>query len=474
MRGITGHSPASRTYRRSREPFMAGGSRRDHAGRRFAGPAGGVVLAAAVVAIAPIGLATVVAAAILCAALLVQVGAGAPRRSRRRRLRRRSVPRTAGRALQVAAALVAAAGAVSYARAMARPSNSSVPIRSVEWLRDSGGAGLVSDVERVYYSLTAPQKGGAALRQLPSAGVTATATATATASATATPTPPQIRRRAPRPPAYRPPRLRPVIRPALAGEGVWAATQLRFANDPSPPLLVTTYRPDPNYPRVVAGLAWIDHRRTTVSLYPGLHEPPDGSGLRSAQVPNPIRSKLLASFNSGFKHKDGLGGFVAQGRVYEPLLRGQGTVMGTSGGQVDVLTWTGGAAPAGSVRFARQNLPLIVDGGAPNPALSDGPQWGATLGNAILVWRSGLGIDRRGNLIYAAAPEQTVRGLAGILIHAGAVRAIELDINSYWVTLNTYRQPGGGNAHSLLTTMSRPAQRYLSPDDRDFFAVSLR
>ena len=128
--------------------------------------------------------------------------------------------------------------------------------------------------------------------------------------------------------------------------------------------------------------------------------------------------------------------------------------------------------PAG-VDFARQNLPLIVEGGRPNPNLSDGPEWGATLGNAVRVWRSGLGIDRSGDLIYAAANDQTVGSLAAILIRAGAVRAMELDINSYWVTFNMYGEPGAGRPVALLPGMSRPVTRYLTPDDRDFFAVSL-
>src|SRR6202035_2943023 len=101
-----------------------------------------------------------------------------------------------------------------------------------------------------------------------------------------------------------------------------------------------------------------------------------------------------------------------------------------------------GADPARSGESARQTLPLIVEGGRPNPNLSDGPQWGATLGNAIRVWRSGLGVDAQGNLIYAAANYQTVASLAKILIHAGAVRAMELDINSYWVSFISYRFPG--------------------------------
>ncbi len=94
--------------------------------------------------------------------------------------------------------------------------------------------------------------------------------------------------------------------------------------------------------------------------------------------------------------------------------------------------------------------------------------------NAIRVWRSGLGIDRRGNLIYVAANEQTVRSLANILLRAGAVRAIELDINEYWTSFISYRHRGAAAPSNLLPDMVRPATRYLTPDDRDFFAVFAR
>ena len=67
------------------------------------------------------------------------------------------------------------------------------------------------------------------------------------------------------------------------------------------------------------------------------------------------------------------------------------------------------------IAFARQSLPLIVDHGRLNPALNDSSQWGYTLGNAVRVWRTGAGIDRHGNLIYAAADYQTVTTLARIL-----------------------------------------------------------
>jgi hypothetical protein len=64
-----------------------------------------------------------------------------------------------------------------------------------------------------------------------------------------------------------------------------------------------------------------------------------------------------------------------------------------------------------------------------------------------------------------------VGSLAHTLIHAGAIRAMELDINSYWVSFITYGAPGAGEPLNLLPNMSRSAERYLTPDDRDFFAV---
>jgi len=127
-----------------------------------------------------------------------------------------------------------------------------------------------------------------------------------------------------------------------------------------------------------------------------------------------------------------------------------------------------------NIIYARQNLPLIVNQGRPNPNLSGGPAWGVTVGNAIRVWRSAIGVDRYGNLLYIVANDQTVGALAAAMIHVGAVRAMELDINSYWPSFITYRHPGALGAANLLPDMSRSTQRYLTPDDRDFFAVYVR
>jgi hypothetical protein len=224
---------------------------------------------------------------------------------------------------------------------------------------------------------------------------------------------------------------------------------------------------------MIAAVAWIDSTRAWLQLYPGRYEPPTATNT-PAMVPPQLRAGLLATFNSGFKLEDGGGGFEALGHAYAPLHDGQATLIRYRNGTADVIDWTGGPTPPPNVEFARQNLPLIVDGGRLNPSLNDGPQWGATLGNAVRVWRSGVGVDARGNIIYAAADEQTAQSLGEILLRAGAVRAMELDINSEWVTFNSYGAWGAAAPQKLLPGMTRDATRYLMPDDRDFFAVYAR
>ncbi len=335
---------------------------------------------------------------------------------------------------------------ISYGTTLAGPSNSSFTIRSFEWLRDHGAASIASQIESIYYSMSAPSTGGAALKALPLRIKTVAAS--------------------------HPQDVAPLISPALPGEGVWVPTETWSGS--SAPVQIAQFRSDPSYPQMVAGVAWIDPRRTSIVLYPGRLEPSVSLPRGLMEVPPALRGRLLATFNSGFKLEDSHGGYALGGVTYAPLQDGMATFMHYRDGRVDIQTWEGGPQVGPGIDYARQNLPLIVEGGRPNPNLSDGPEWGATLGNAVRVWRSGVGINAQGDLIYAAANYQTVGSLAEILIHAGAIRAMQLDINSYWVTFNSYAAPDAGRPSSLLSSMTRPATRYLSADDRDFFAVYLR
>jgi phosphodiester glycosidase len=347
----------------------------------------------------------------------------------------------------------------SYTTTMLKPSSLPLWPRSVEWLRAHHGNWLVDEVEHYYYSWRAPAKGGPQLTRLPSLGVAARPFAARPTSA---------RRRA-RP---WPRRIPPVFAQPLPGEGVWQRTgpQIRGRS----PVLITTFRTEVDYPRIVAYVAWFDHTRTALTFYPGRYEPPSAPVRGPIQVPYGQRWRLLAAFNSGFIYADGHNGSSIGDTMYEPLQRGLATMLAYRDGHVDVRTWRGGPVAGRGVAFARQSLPLIVDHGRLNPNLNDSSQWGFTLGNAVRVWRTGAGIDRRGNLIYAAADFQTVTTLARILQRAGAVRAMQLDINPEWPTLITYRHHHGLIPAKVVPNVQQPSTRYLVPDDRDFFAVYRR
>jgi len=376
----------------------------------------------------------------------------------RRRRTRRHLRRRRRIAIAVFLLIFFIPAIYSWASTMGKPSSLPMGIRTIEWVRENHGAWFVNTVERYYYTWTAPKKGGPGIKKIPTVGLK---------NDNGRPKPKPSEK-----PAYQPPDIKPVIRPGLANEGVWREVVKQIAG--APPILVTDFRPEPDYPSLVAYVAWIDTTRTQLALYPGRYEPPSGSPRGPMMVPPGQRWRLLATFNSGFTYGDGRGGFSINGIQYTPLTTGFGTLVGYSSGKVDIITWHGGAVPGDSIMLARQNLPLIVDDGEPNPDLDTGQGWGYTLGGAVRVWRSAVGVDKMGDLIYLAAPAQTAPSIAQAIAHAGAVRAIELDINTEWPTFNTYGQGGGQDVSMLVPTYMQPSTRYLYPDDRDFFAVYSR
>ncbi|HWA53105.1 MAG TPA: phosphodiester glycosidase family protein [Solirubrobacterales bacterium] len=364
--------------------------------------------------------------------------------------------RRARRIVVFAASICLVPAAVSYVAAMGEKHNVGLGVSSVEWLRRNGGNSLVSEVENAYYTLNAPAKGGPPLKALPNVGV---ANADAEAGSAAAP--------------YRPPNVKPLIHPALPGEGVWK--KAGAGAGARPPVLLTTFRSDPEYPQLIAGVAWLDSAQTKLAYVPGLDEPPEPLPHRGpGEVPPGSRPRLVATFNGGFPLETSNAGLVYRGKVVEAMVNGIATVVEYRDGRVDVVRWHQGPGAPADVWFAKQNLPPIIYEGKLNPNLSDGPEWGETVNNATRVWRSGLGVDARGNLLYAAANDQTVESLAQILRRAGAVRALELDINEDWTSFISYRGPGAASPSNLLPEMFRPAERYLTPDERDFFAVYVR
>ena len=95
------------------------------------------------------------------------------------------------------------------------------------------------------------------------------------------------------------------------------------------------------------------------------------------------------------------------------------------------------------------------------------------------MWRSGLGVTANGALVYVGGPGLDIFDLANILVRAGAVRAMELDINTDWVNFSSYqpspasRSGDAGNGTELLAGMTGTPGRYFEPWwARDFITMS--
>jgi len=246
-----------------------------------------------------------------------------------------------------------------------------------------------------------------------------------------------------------------------------------------PPLFHGWFRPDPAYPSQVVGVAWFDQALTATQLVAGTREP-GGTWPEGAQVPPAERPSLLAAFNSGWKMKDISGGFYAHGRTAKPLRDGSASLVIDTAGRVTVGQWGRDVSMSPQVAAVRQNLALIVDQGRPVAGLADNSSgaWGSAKNQFQYTWRSGAGVDRAGNLVYVAGDKLTLAGLARAMTEAGVARGMELDIHPEMVTFNLFQPeagaPAGVAGTKLLPDMTQSATRYLAPDQRDFFAVTLR
>jgi hypothetical protein len=180
---------------------------------------------------------------------------------------------------------------------------------------------------------------------------------------------------------------------------------------------------------------------------------------------------LLAAFNGGFESTAGAGGFELNGQVLFPVQTGMASLVIDTSGSARIGVWGSSVpVPGEQVASVRQNLPPLVVGGQPSPAVGDIASWGATLGGGVAVARSSLAEDGAGNLLYAASMSALPVDLADALVSAGAVTAMELDINPEWVQLAWAATPGGSLTPGV-PGQNRPAGQYQVGWTRDFVTV---
>jgi hypothetical protein len=349
----------------------------------------------------------------------------------------------------------------SMGHALTYRGGGSIAQRAAEWARDHDLGPLVTFGEWVSYQ--PPKVGGKPSFSLAGHGPAEPAPASA---AHRTPAVSRMPRRL----------ASPAGRP-LPGEGRW---RVLYRVHGQPAIYATYLRPDRVHTSYVAGIVSMDPRLLRFQLRPGTEDPgPGGYGGAQPIIAPGRRNGLAATFNSGFKIAQSGGGFYLNGTRRGVLRDGAASVVYYRGGGLAIGVWGSGLRLTRDVAGVRQNLRPIVENGQIPSSVDQNVEssWGATLGGGYYVWRSGIGVTRGGQIIFAYGPALDVRTLAGLLRRAGCETALQLDINPEWTNFMYYRpgrHPGDPRPAALLPDQQEPASRYYSYSSRDFTAVYAR
>jgi Phosphodiester glycosidase len=338
----------------------------------------------------------------------------------------------------------------SVSTALLAPGTDPVTARLAEWGRNHYLGSVITSLENLQYTFNKPKVGGAldsaTAKQLAADAI------------------------------HYAEKIPSIVIPALPGEGDLKTV---YKVNGKAAIQVGFLRPDQQHTSYLAGVAIMQSSLLRFVQHAGFSEPGKLAKLNSTDLlKGPDLIGLAATFNSGFKLKDSLGGYYQNGIFIKPLVSGKATLVIYSDGHVDVGSWGSEVSMGATVASARQNLSMLIDNGIISPHLNESvlQNWGWTVKNAHSVWRSGVGVDAKGNLIYVAGNALSVQSLADVLKAAGAVRAMELDINQQWISYMWYPTTVTGEMKTpvKLVAFTRPANRYFSQSSRDFFAVYSR
>ncbi len=266
----------------------------------------------------------------------------------------------------------------------------------------------------------------------------------------------------------------------LPGEGQWSLLQLpQFGTHQD--IARTFVTPDSKRSYAITSVVQMNMHDLRLYAVAGTEQPGgpignNGDGVISAS--DQASGKLVAAFNGGFQYKDGKFGMIVGHKTYVPLRVGLGTLIIEQDGTIKIETYQGNLADIDGAVAVRQNGPSIVENGQVTDMTAGGgmSRWGLTVTNSMYTWRSGIGVTKDGDLLYAVGPSLNVDTLAAALQAAGAVDAMQLDINPYWVRFVTF-QPQGGSSYtyeSLLKDMQNGGYSYLHGYNKDFFYLTMK
>lgn len=317
-----------------------------------------------------------------------------------------------------------------------------------------------------------------------------------------------------------PPPIAPLVTPEIPGEGKWLAIvddpDARELPDGRPIFYQAFVRADPERSWARIYLTLWDPRLVQLHIVAGTQEPVSATGETGAgTIPRTraVLSRLVGAFNGGFQAMHGEFGMMADGRVYLPPKPWAATVAVFDDGRVGMGSWPGPSdrraaydearavaeIPAGMVAY-RQNLTSLVEDGRFNPW--GRWWWGAApqqKSEQTLTQRSALCLTREGFFVYAWGDSASPEALGAALVAARCARAMHLDMNAGHSGFEFYNVLGPDEprrevaktpfryegslpelpgftvrARKGVTSMGMPVPRYIHPDPRDYFYLTLK
>jgi hypothetical protein len=265
------------------------------------------------------------------------------------------------------------------------------------------------------------------------------------------------------------------VKKTTSGEGEWVGTKVKVNGTTA--IRIARIRPDTQHTSVYATMVWFDSSLLGFQLISGYSSPSGNFNHGDGKVSKKLKPFYVAGFNSAFLMADSQGGFVYNGKNVSKLRRGKATLVTYPDGHVDVIKY--GRDVIGNYTSARQNLNLIVDGGVSMVKNENQAQWGWAwhgVGNdGNLVWRSAVGVRADGTVVYVVGQVLSAQSLADMMVRAGAVRAMALDMNSGYANGYLYGPYLKGNQGKKFDPdIPVDSSRFFNASERDFVAVFMK
>ena len=223
-------------------------------------------------------------------------------------------------------------------------------------------------------------------------------------------------------------------------------------------------------------LLWMNPRSVKFRYVPGYRWPEGGPSSRADSQPTTWITRMVASFNGGFKLSDRDGGYYYLGHMVSPLRPGLAAFVVYRDGSMRVGVWGHDLHMNSNVVVVRENLPPLVLHGSSRTRITDTRRtWGIALSNRWNVSRSALGIRPDGSLLFEFGQAVTPATMAKSLVAAGTSVAVVLDMNRTWPTGFVYTHHNGQVHGSRINSwIYHSPAIYLKRYEKDFIAVESR